>query len=129
MFGPPGIAYVYLVYGMYDCLNVITEPAGRPAAVLIRAVEPVHGMAEMRRRRSAGQKHLPDTALTSGPGKLAQALGITGALDGHRLDRAPLRIMRGPVVADAAVMRGPRIGITRAAAWPQRFWERGNPYV
>ena len=98
MFGTPGIAYIYRIYGIHWCLNVVTDEPDFPAAVLIRAIEPVEGIEHMRRRRAAGQKHLPDTALTSGPGKLAAALGITGALDGHRLDRAPLWIESGTPV-------------------------------
>jgi DNA-3-methyladenine glycosylase len=129
MHGAPGIAYVYRIYGIHWCLNVVTDRADYPAAVLIRAIEPVSGIDVMRRRRAAGQRRLPDTALTSGPGKLAQALGITGALDAHPLDRAPLYILPGDGVAAAAVDCGPRIGITRAADWPLRFWERGNRCV
>jgi DNA-3-methyladenine glycosylase len=129
MHGAPGIAYVYRIYGMHWCLNVVTDSVDYPAAVLIRAIEPLSGSDVMRRRRSPGHRRLPDTALTSGPGKLAQALGITGELDAHRLDRAPLYIVSGKAVAPADVMRGPRIGITRAAEWPLRFWERSNPFV
>ncbi|HSJ09224.1 MAG TPA: DNA-3-methyladenine glycosylase [Longimicrobiales bacterium] len=129
MFGNPGIAYIYRIYGIHWCLNVVTDEPDFPAAVLIRAIEPVEGIEHMRRRRVAGQKHLPDTALTSGPGKLAAALGITGALDGHRLDRSPLWIEGGIPVPEERVSRGPRIGITRAAEWPLRFWEVRNPWV
>lgn len=129
MFGAPGIAYVYRIYGIHWCLNVVTERAQYPAAVLIRALEPVQGIDHMRARRSAGQKRLPDAALTSGPGKLAAALGITGQLNTHPLDRPPLCIVRGERIADTDIEAGPRIGITRAADWPLRFWHRGNVYV
>lgn len=129
MFGVPGIAYVYRIYGIHWCLNVVTERAEYPAAVLIRAVEPVYGTEHMRARRMAGQKRLPDTALTSGPGKVAAALGITGQLNAHPLDRPPLCIISGERIADVEIAAGPRIGITRAADWPLRFWHRGNVYV
>lgn len=129
MFGTPGIAYVYRIYGIHWCLNVVTDRVDYPAAVLIRAVEPMHGIEHMRERRAAGQKHLPDTALTSGPGRLAAALGITGQLNAHPLDRDPLCITAGVRIADAATAVGPRIGITRAMELPLRFWEKGSRWV
>jgi DNA-3-methyladenine glycosylase len=129
MFGTPGIAYVYRIYGIHWCLNIVTDRVDFPAAVLIRAVEPIAGIEHMRRRRAAGQKQLPDRALTSGPGRLAAALGITGEHNTHPLDRAPLYVTPGERVPDARIATGPRIGITRAAEWPLRFWERGNAYV
>lgn len=129
MYGAPGIAYIYRIYGIHWCLNVVTNRVDYPAAVLIRAVEPVYGIDHMRARRSAGQKHLPDTALTAGPGRLAAALGITGELNTHPLDRKPLYIAVGTRVDDADVAHGPRIGITRAADWPLRFWQSGSPWV
>jgi DNA-3-methyladenine glycosylase len=129
MYGTPGTAYVYRIYGIHWCLNVVTDRADFPAAVLIRAVEPIVGIEHMRARRTAGQKHLPDTALTSGPGRLAQALGIDGALNGHVLDRTPLHVVAGASLAAEAVSRGPRVGITRAADWPLRFWESGSRWV
>jgi DNA-3-methyladenine glycosylase len=129
MFGPPGTAYVYRIYGIHWCLNLVTDELDFPAAVLIRAIEPVRGVGVMRTRRAAGQKYLPDTALTAGPGRLAQALGITGALNAHPLDRPPLLVTPGDVVPPEDVIAGPRIGITRAADLPLRFRIRGNPYV
>jgi DNA-3-methyladenine glycosylase len=129
MFGTPGIAYVYRIYGIHWCLNVVTDRIDYPAAVLIRAIEPVEGIEHMRARRSAGQKQLPDRALTSGPGKLAAALGITGHLNAHMLDRAPLRITAGRRIPDEMTVTGPRVGITRAADWPLRFWEKGSGWV
>jgi DNA-3-methyladenine glycosylase len=129
MFGSPGLAYVYRIYGIHWCLNIVTDEVDYPAAVLIRAIEPVDGIRHMRMRRARGQKHLPDTALTSGPGKLAAALGITGEQDGHQLDRAPLWVSAGEPVPRRHVCAGPRIGISRAADWPLRFWERDNPWV
>jgi DNA-3-methyladenine glycosylase len=129
MFGQPGIAYVYRIYGIHWCLNVVTDAAEFPAAVLVRAVEPLTGVQLMRTRRYAGQKQLPDTALTSGPGRLAAAFGITSAHDGHPLDRPPLRIRPGDPVPGDLVRAGPRIGITRAADLPLRFCEQGNPWL
>jgi DNA-3-methyladenine glycosylase len=129
MFGTPGIAYIYRIYGIHWCLNIVTDRIDYPAAVLIRAIEPVHGIEHMRVRRSAGQKYLSDTALTSGPGRLAAALGITGLLNGHPLDRPPLCIIAGERIDDVAIAAGPRVGITRAAEWPLRFWHSGNAWV
>lgn len=127
MFGPPGIAYVYRIYGIHWCLNVVTDDEGYPAAVLIRAIEPVSGTAVMRDRRA--RSGLADTDLGRGPGNLSRALGITGALDGHRLDRPPLEIVRGERIRDGDVMVGRRIGVTRSHDLPLRFFVRANPCV
>ncbi|HEX6047992.1 MAG TPA: DNA-3-methyladenine glycosylase [Gemmatimonadaceae bacterium] len=124
--GPPGIAYVYFIYGAHWCFNAVTREEGHGSAVLVRALEPVAGLEHMRRRRGAARA---DIQLTNGPGKLCQALGITGTLDGVRLDRTPLRILAGTPVGDDHVVVTPRIGITRAADWPLRWFEQGNPYV
>ena len=138
MFGPPGIAYVYRIYGLHWCLNAVTGPEGYPAAVLIRALEPLEGIEVMRRRRglrpaeSAGgprQRQGRDRELTRGPARLAQALGIDGALDGHRLQDPPLVLAEGERVDPAAIAVGPRIGVTRAVDWPLRFYIRDNPWV
>jgi DNA-3-methyladenine glycosylase len=129
MFGEPGTAYVYRIYGMHWCLNVVTDAVDFPAAVLVRAVEPVTGVDVMRQRRFRGQRTLRDHHLTSGPGRLAEALGITGGMDTHPLDRPPLLMRPGDAVPDAQVLRGPRIGITRAADWPLRFVQRGSPWA
>jgi len=126
MFGRPGTAYVYRIYGVHWCLNVVTDREDYGAAVLVRAIEAVSGMEVMRQRR---RRDVPDHALGSGPGNLARALGVTGALDAHSLAREPLRILRGTSIADHAVGVGPRIGITRAVDWPLRFFEKGNPAV
>ena len=123
MFGPPGHAYVYRSYGIHWCLNVVCAAVDRAEAVLIRALEPTHGIDEMRARRHVEAER----ALCSGPGKLCQALGITGALDGRALDEPPfeLHARRGtPVVA-----AGRRIGITRAAELPWRYVLEGSPYL
>jgi DNA-3-methyladenine glycosylase len=129
MYGPGGTAYVYFVYGMYHQFNVVTNVADMPHAVLIRALEPLEGLALMRRRRPGR----PEGRLTSGPGALCLALGIDRSFDradllGERvwLEEAPAPL--GP----AAVARGPRVGIAYAGAWaarPWRFWIRGNPFV
>lgn len=125
MFGAPGIAYVYRIYGVHWCLNAVTDRVDFPGAVLIRALEPLDGAGVMRERRGG----VPDRALTSGPGKLAAALGITGSLDGHPLDAAPLLIASGEAVPTDEIEVGPRIGISRAADWPLRFCVRRNPHV
>lgn len=124
LFGPPGTAYVYFIYGMHWCVNAVTERDGYPAAVLIRALEPVAGLATMRRRRRTPD----DRRLCAGPGRLCQALGITGVLNGVALDHGPLRILRaaGPSVRRSVT---PRIGITRAADWPLRFLVAGSPWT
>lgn len=129
MFGPPGIAYVYRIYGVHWCLNAVTHEEAYPAAVLIRALEPLDGIAVMRRRRFGSPVQQRDRELASGPGKLAQAFAIDGTLDGHPLDRAPLWIERGATASKRDVIAGPRIGITRAADWPLRFCLRDNPWL
>ncbi len=125
MFGPPGIAYVYRIYGMHWCLNVVTGAEEFPAAVLVRAARPVEGIEAMRERRPGR----PDRDLLRGPGNLCRALAITGEHNFHPVQGAPLRLAPGTPVADADVATGPRIGITRAADAPLRFWVRGDPYV
>ncbi|MGH7528937.1 MAG: DNA-3-methyladenine glycosylase, partial [Gemmatimonadales bacterium] len=127
LYGPPGTAYVYFTYGMHWCLNAVTEPAGYPAAVLIRALEPLEGLETMRRRRG----ELPDGALCAGPARLCQALGVTGALNGRSLARGPLWIVGAGNGAGtrARIVRGPRVGITRATDWPLRFLLRDSPWV
>ena len=108
---------------MHWCLNVVTDREEVPAAVLLRALEPVAGEATMAARRGRTRD------LCSGPGRLCQALGVTGALDGHPLDRAPLRLIpREPVPAER-VARSPRIGVSRARDRELRFFLRDNPHV
>ncbi len=124
MFGPPGTAYVYLSYGIHWCLNAVTDREDHPGAVLIRALEPVAGLPTMRLRRG-----VPDRDLARGPGRLCQALAITGALNGHDLDRAPLLFLDAPALATDAIVRGPRIGISKAADWPLRYMLRGSRYL
>jgi DNA-3-methyladenine glycosylase len=126
IFGPPGHAYVYLIYGMYECLNLVCEPDGQPGCVLIRALEAVAGVEIMRTRRPAA--HKPED-LASGPGKLTLAMAITRAHNGVDVTRGSL-VVREPYEArevDIAVT--PRIGITQCADLPLRFFIRGNRSV
>jgi DNA-3-methyladenine glycosylase len=126
LYGPPGIAYVYFIYGMYWCFNAVTRAEHEPSAVLIRAIEPVEGTELMRRRRPKVRR---DVDLTNGPGKLCLALGIDGALNWGSLQRPPLLIRAGEPVADADVVITPRIGITQSADWPLRWCVRDSAYV
>ncbi len=154
MWGPPGTAYVYLVYGMYDCLNVVTEPAGRPAALLVRAVEPIAGTDAMRAGRTAAVRarrrlthealeaeqrrieRLPSTHLGRGPGLVAAAFGIDRSFTGLDLldPDSPLRLER-PAADDrpAEPEWTPRIGIAYAGEpWTGRAWrlvDRSSPAV
>ena len=125
LFGPPGTAYVYFTYGMHWCLNAVTEAVGFPAAVLLRALEPLTGLATMRRRRG----DVPDRGLCSGPAKLCEALGVTGRLDGTSLQRGVLRIVRDPSRQRRDIIVTSRVGISRAADWPLRFLIEGSPWV
>ena len=126
LYGPPGIAYVYFIYGMYWCVNAVTRSAGLPSAVLVRALEPLDGIALMHKRRPR-VTHSAD--LTNGPGKLCTALGITGSLNGKSLRRKPIMIREGERVSDDQVEITARIGITRSADWPLRWIVRGNRFV
>jgi DNA-3-methyladenine glycosylase len=126
LYGPPGIAYVYFIYGMYWCVNAVTRAEGEPSAVLIRALEPVRGIELMRRRRPKARR---DVDLTNGPGKLCLALGIVREHNRLPLQRLPLVIRAGEPVADRDVIVTPRIGITQAADWPLRWFIANNPYV
>lgn len=126
LFGPPGITYVYRSYGIHALLNFVCEQEGQAAAVLIRAIEPVYGIEEMRARRSGR----PDHELCAGPGRLSQALGID--LDDNRLpvDRHPFELRhRGEEWLDPEVITGPRVGITKAVDLPWRFCAAGNRFV
>ncbi len=126
LYGPPGTAYVYFIYGMYWCFNAVTRAVDLPSAVLVRAIEPMDGLESMRERRNFPRR---DVDLTNGPGKLCIALGITGAMNGLRLYDSSLEIVRGDAIPDAQVDVTPRIGITKASAWPLRWCVLGNPYV
>lgn len=118
IFGPPGHAYVYVIYGMHECLNLIAEPEGTPGCVLIRALEPVRGVAEMRKRRPQARN---DLELTSGPAKLTKAMGITRALNGADVVTGPLVVEKQPERLVGKVHVTPRIGITKCVDWPLRF--------
>lgn len=128
MFGPPGHLYVYKIYGIHWCANVVCGPEGSPGAVLIRAVEPQAGLEAMWRSRPKA-KTLTD--LCSGPGKLCAALGIEGEHDGVRLDRArgSVRLTPGLLADGERIVTGPRIGITKAVERPWRFAIADNPHV
>ena len=124
--GPPGSAYVYRIYGMHWCVNAVTREVGHGSAVLIRALELVDGIEIARVRRKGVVR---DHDLANGPGKLCQALGITGAHDGRRLDRGSLQLRRGAPVHDDEVVVSPRIGISKATGWPLRFFVRDSASV
>jgi DNA-3-methyladenine glycosylase len=126
LFGPPGMSYVYFIYGMYWCFNAVTRERGHGAAVLVRAAHPVAGLALMHRRRPAVRR---ERDLTNGPGKLCMAMGITGAMHGMSLRRRPIVLRAGEPVQDADVVVTPRIGISQAADWPLRYFVRDDPYV
>ena len=116
MFGPPGHAYVYLIYGMYCCMNVVTQAEGKASAVLLRALEPVKNVA----------------GRTQGPGLLCGALGIDRTLNGHDLLSADFYVADDGLAAKAAIVKRPRIGVDYAGHWAKRllrFYLRGNPYV
>jgi DNA-3-methyladenine glycosylase len=123
MFGPAGFAYVYRSYGIHWCLNFVCEHEGSASAVLIRALEPLAGIATMRRRRGA-----PDLrGLCSGPGKLCQALSVTHKHNGLALDRPPFELRERAGKPEIAV--GPRIGITKAVDEPWRYGLKGSKFL
>jgi DNA-3-methyladenine glycosylase len=123
MFGPPGHAYVYRSYGVHWCLNLVCGREGVPEAVLVRALEPTHGLERMRQRRGVEDERL----LCAGPGRLCQALGVTAAHDGLALDAPPFALLAAG--EEVAVARGPRVGITRAADLPWRYGLAGSPFL
>ena len=133
MYGPAGRAYVYFIYGMHWCVNVVAATPGVPEAVLLRGLEPLHGEDLMRARRGT---HVAPAALARGPGNLTRALGIDGARNGADLRRGELRLLRPPggrgIPAASEVVRSPRIGVAYAGAWaelPWRFSVRGSSGV
>jgi DNA-3-methyladenine glycosylase len=123
MFGPPGHAYVYRSYGIHWCVNFVCEEEGSASAVLIRALEPTHELDTMRARRGVDDAR----ALCSGPGKLCQALGITRDHDGLALDQPPFELQPRP--GSVEVVRGPRVGITKAAEQPWRYGLAGSGFL
>jgi DNA-3-methyladenine glycosylase len=138
MYGPPGRAYVYFIYGMHHCFNVVTEREGYPAAVLIRALEPLEGLGEMRVRRwpepAEGRGGPPDARLASGPARLCQALGIDRRFDGVDMcaPGALLFLEEDASIPNGAVVTGPRIGVRgddAAVTIPWRFYVRDSQHV
>jgi DNA-3-methyladenine glycosylase len=123
MFGPPGYAYVYRSYGIHWCLNFVCEPKGSASAVLIRALEPLAGLAAMRRRRGTDDEKL----LCAGPGRVCAALAITAEHNGLALDRAPFEIFARTEAAE--VVAGPRIGLTKAIDRPWRYGLKGSRFL
>ena len=123
MFGPPGFAYVYRSYGIHWCLNFVCESEGSASAVLIRAIEPLEGLAKMRRRRGLTDERL----LCSGPGRLAEAMGVTIAHSGLALDRPPFELYARE--KKPAIATGVRIGITKAAELPWRYGLKGSKFL
>ena len=123
MFGPPGFAYVYRSYGIHWCLNFVCESEGSASAVLIRAIEPLEGLAKMRRRRGLADERL----LCSGPGRLAQALAVTRAHNGLALDRLPFELYARDEMPEIAT--GIRIGLTKAVELPWRYGIKGSKFL
>jgi DNA-3-methyladenine glycosylase len=123
MFGPAGFAYVYRSYGIHWCLNFVCAEPGRAEAVLIRALQPERGLDAMRARRGVDSER----ALCSGPGKLCQALAVTGAHDGLPLDEPPFELLAR--AEPPAIATGARIGVTKAADRPWRYGLAGSPYL
>lgn len=125
MFGPPGHAYVYRSYGIHWCLNCVCREVGHGAGVLIRAIEPTHGLDRMRERRGLDDIRL----LASGPGRVGQALAIDRRLDGAALDRPPFELIAATDATPRVLATGPRIGISRAIEVPWRFGDAGSRFL
>jgi DNA-3-methyladenine glycosylase len=126
IFGPPGHAYVYFIYGMYECLNFTAEREGEAGCVLIRALEPLSGIECMRQRRPKA-KRLED--LAAGPGRLTMAMGIDRRLNGSDLVRGKLTVLARRDEKPFEIAVSERIGITKCADWPLRFYISGNAFV
>ena len=122
LYGAPGTAYIHLNYGVHWCLNAVTDREGHPAAVLIRALEPLEGIGIMRVRRGRDE-------FTNGPARLTQALGIGPQHQRHSLDDPPLWIGDGDPVAEEQVIKAPRVGISRAVSWELRYYVKDNAWV
>jgi DNA-3-methyladenine glycosylase len=125
IFGPPAHTYVYLIYGIHDCLNIVAEPEGTPGCVLIRALEPMAGLAAMRRRRGVDR---PED-LASGPGKLTRAMGITLRHNGMDVTRGPITVREPEQEEPFEIAVSPRIGIRHNADWPLRFCIEGSRFL
>ncbi len=125
LFASPGTWYVYRSYGVHWCANLVCEEAGRASAVLLRALEPVEGLAVMATRRATTDP----TRLCSGPGRLCQALGLTRELDALPMRRSPVTVVSGSAIAEADTEVTPRVGITKAADWPLRYAVAGSPWT
>jgi DNA-3-methyladenine glycosylase len=123
MFGPPGYVYVYRSYGIHWCLNLVCEPTGTASAVLIRALQPTDGLAAMRRRRGTKGERL----LCSGPGRLCEALGITGDQNGLAVEPPQFELRARTSAPEIAV--GPRVGISVAMELPWRYGLKGSPFL
>jgi DNA-3-methyladenine glycosylase len=126
LFGAPGHAYVYFIYGRYECLNFVVEPENQAGCVLIRALEPLCGVEIMRRRRPAVSR-IED--LAAGPGRLTMAMGITRKLNGTSLIAGPLQVRKLRAGSEVDITVTSRIGITHCADWPLRFLITGNRFV
>ena len=131
MFGPPGHLYVYFSYGVHWCANVVCGPDGAASAVLLRALDPVEGIAQMRAARWAAQKRQLDRDLCRGPGRLTQAMGIDRSLDGTDLAAAgsPLWVADDGTPPPEVPSTTPRVGISTAVEWPWRFTVPGHPWL
>ncbi|MBA2665359.1 MAG: DNA-3-methyladenine glycosylase [Bradymonadaceae bacterium] len=140
MFGPPGTAYIYKIYGMYDCLNIVAEPEGHPAAILIRALEPLASIAHMATRRAliaspTGELTVAQTRkIASGPGKLCQAMAIDKHLNALPLDSPTLCLIAHTPIDDTQLATSPRIGLNpktcgEAHDWPWRYTVAGSKYL
>lgn len=125
LFGPPGRVYVYLIYGMHECLNLVAEPEGVPGCVLIRAAEPLAGLEQMRARRPKARR---ERDLARGPGRLTQAFGIDRRLNGADAAQGPLRVHVPEGAEEFEIQVTPRIGVRYCQDWPLRFVLRGSAY-
>ena len=126
LYGPPGMSYVYFIYGVHWCFNAVTRRTGLPSAVLVRAIEPLEGLDLIRSRRPAARR---DADLTNGPGKVCAALAIDARHNALPLSRRPILIREGVAVLRNQVVVTPRIGIRECADWPLRWLIADNPYV
>jgi DNA-3-methyladenine glycosylase len=126
LYGAPGTSYVYFIYGVHWCFNVVTRETGLPSAVLIRAIEPTIGVELMYARRQAARR---DSDLASGPGKVCAALGIDARHNALSLSRPPILVREGGRVPRDRVLVTPRIGIRESADWPLRWMVADNPHV